>query len=71
MGKPKTPKLKTFKVQMTTMAYMSGSLTVRATSLEEASTQALLRAGDVTWSYEGTCEGPGQGPEVRGAEEVK
>jgi len=53
-----------FRVEMTTLARMRGFIEVEADDACEAEDKALGRSGDVSWKYEGTCDGH-DGPTVQ------
>jgi len=53
-----------FRVEMTAVAYVKGSIRVEATSQEEAEKLALAKSGDVVWHYQGLDEKEEGNPNV-------
>lgn len=58
-----------YRVDFRTLAMMRGSLEVEAEDAGQAEDHARERAGDVLWSYEGTCEGE-HGPAITNSVEI-
>lgn len=48
------PEEKEYRVELSAMATVRGSLYVKAASAEEAEQKALSLSGDTSWSYQGT-----------------
>ena len=59
-----------FRVELTTLAMMRGSLEFIAETAAQAEAMALAHTGNVPWKYEGTCDGA-DGPAVQDCVEVK
>ena len=47
-----------FTVTLNALAYVTGSIRVRADSPEDAENEALKQLGNVLWHYEGLSEQP-------------
>lgn len=58
-----------YRVHLTSMAYVEGTIEVRAPDADEARAQAMANLGNIVWQYDGLAEGPDQGPEVHNVEE--
>jgi len=55
----------TYRVYLSSMAYVQGTIDIEADSLEEAKEEALRKPRNVPWEYGGElCERPGFGPVV-------
>lgn len=53
-----------FKVNLTSMAHVTGCIHLRAADSEAAEELALEQAEDITWEHDGLCTQEDQGPEV-------
>lgn len=59
-----TPATPIWRVELATKAFMRGVMYIQAKDEKTAETLAMDSLGDVSWEYEGTCEGEEDGPSI-------